>query len=54
MAKDNHSILFSKTKLPETGPWPTEDPFLFCVHHNDNYPKQKMIYLQMYLYLEDI
>tara|TARA_Y100001980_G_C14538044_1_gene315151 strand:+ start:733 stop:1803 length:1071 start_codon:yes stop_codon:yes gene_type:complete len=26
------------TSLPETGPWPTLDPFLFCVHHNDNYP----------------
>ena len=24
--------------LPQ-GPWPTEDPFLFCVHHNDQYPK---------------
>ena len=23
--------------LPE-GPWPTLDPFLFCVHHDDNYP----------------
>ena len=21
------------------GPWKTFDPFLFCVHHNDNYPK---------------
>lgn len=20
-------------------PWPTEDPFLFCVHHHDAYPK---------------
>ena len=20
------------------GPWPTLDPFLFCVHHDDNYP----------------
>jgi hypothetical protein len=20
-------------------PWPTPDPFLFCVHHNDRYPK---------------
>ena len=40
MAKDNHSIL-SITELPETGPWPTEDPFLFCVHHNDNYPAAK-------------
>ena len=27
------------TALPETGPWPTIDPFLFCVHHNDKYPK---------------
>lgn len=26
------------TTLPESGPWPTIDPFLFCVHHNDNYP----------------
>ncbi len=24
--------------LPATGPWPTRDPFLFCVHHNDAYP----------------
>ena len=21
------------------GPWPTIDPFLFCVHHNDAYPR---------------
>jgi quercetin 2,3-dioxygenase len=26
------------TPLPSAGPWPTEDPFLFCVHHNDVYP----------------
>ncbi len=25
-------------KLPPSGPWPTLDPFLFCVHHNDRYP----------------
>jgi quercetin 2,3-dioxygenase len=26
--------------LPEgTTPWPTRDPFLFCVHHLDRYPK---------------
>ena len=25
--------------LPSTGPWPTTDPFLFCVHHNDRYPR---------------
>jgi len=24
--------------LPESGPWPTTDPFLFCVHHDDTYP----------------
>jgi len=24
--------------LPSAGPWPTIDPFLFCVHHNDLYP----------------
>ena len=37
MGKDNHSLL-SMMELPETGPWPTVDPFLFCVHHDDNYP----------------
>ena len=26
------------SKLPQDGPWPTKDPFLFCVHHKDNYP----------------
>jgi len=25
--------------LPAGRPWPTPDPFLFCVHHNDRYPK---------------
>ena len=25
-------------RLPSAGPWPTRDPFLFCVHHNDEYP----------------
>ena len=24
--------------LPSGGPWPTSDPFLFCVHHHDDYP----------------
>ncbi len=23
---------------PSPSPWPTVDPFLFCVHHNDRYP----------------
>jgi len=40
MKKDNNSIL-SITELPKNGPWPTNDPFLFCVHHNDNYPLAK-------------
>jgi len=26
------------TRLPSAGPWPTNDPFLFAVHHNDNFP----------------
>ena len=26
------------TPLPSSGPWPTDDPFLFCVHHQDAYP----------------
>ena len=38
MKKNNDSII-SITKLPDIGPWPTVDPFLFCVHHNDNYPQ---------------
>ncbi len=25
--------------LPSSGPMPTADPFLFCVHHCDDYPK---------------
>ncbi len=32
-------IIKEITALPEIGPWPTIDPFLFCVHHNDKYPK---------------
>ncbi|MEO6124509.1 MAG: pirin family protein [Ilumatobacteraceae bacterium] len=24
--------------MPLGSPWPTIDPFLFCVHHNDSYP----------------
>ena len=32
-------IIKQITALPESGPWPTIDPFLFCVHHNDKYPK---------------
>ena len=32
-------IIKQITALPESGPWPTIDPFLFCVHHIDKYPK---------------
>jgi len=31
------SPIISTAKL-ESMPWPTMDPFLFCVHHLDNYP----------------
>ena len=31
--------LLNSTALPAQGVWPTKDPFLFCVHHNDQYPK---------------
>ena len=27
-------------RLPAQGPWPTRDPFLFIVHHNDHYPRE--------------
>ncbi len=27
--------------LPSSGPWPTADPFLFCVHHVDAYPRSR-------------
>ena len=30
--------MFKISELPETGQWPTTDPFLFLVHHHDNYP----------------
>ena len=33
------SNMFKTSKLPNIGPWPTLDPFLFCVHHNDSYPR---------------
>lgn len=31
------SILSSRP-LPLSGPYPTLDPFLFCVYHKDDYP----------------
>ena len=33
----SENVIEEITSLP-AGPWPTEDPFLFCVHHNDQYP----------------
>lgn len=30
-----------KRIIPLQFPWQTEDPFLFCVHHRDEYPKAK-------------
>ena len=36
--KESQSML-KISALPESGPWPTSDPFLFCVHHNDQYPQ---------------
>ena len=41
LAAKEHTLanpIRSIKSLPQ-GPWPTEDPFLFCVHHNDQYPK---------------
>jgi quercetin 2,3-dioxygenase len=32
--------IFKISALPQgAAPWPTQEPFLFCVHHNDLYPK---------------
>ena len=33
------SPILSEQALPQMGPMPTADPFLFCVHHCDDYPK---------------
>jgi len=36
----HQAAIIATTKLPPSPePWPTIDPFLFCVHHNDIYPK---------------
>ena len=32
------SMIVNQKPLPSQGPWPTLDPFLFCVHHLDAYP----------------
>uniref|UniRef100_A0A7S2UL16 Pirin N-terminal domain-containing protein n=1 Tax=Attheya septentrionalis TaxID=420275 RepID=A0A7S2UL16_9STRA len=32
------SPILTQTALPTSGPYPTQDPFLFCVYHKDQYP----------------
>lgn len=32
------NAIIRATKLPVSGPYPTLDPFLFCVYHKDEYP----------------
>jgi redox-sensitive bicupin YhaK (pirin superfamily) len=32
------AAILRATKLPVSGPYPTLDPFLFCVYHKDEYP----------------
>ena len=36
---DGPESILEIVELPSSGPWPTRDPFLFCVHHNDAYPQ---------------
>ncbi|MEM9695598.1 MAG: pirin family protein [Myxococcota bacterium] len=38
-AGDGERALVRVEPLPQRPPWPTEDPFLFCVHHRDAYPQ---------------
>ncbi|MBT0569477.1 pirin family protein [Curvibacter sp. CHRR-16] len=33
-----HALIGMAALPPGPSPWPTIDPFLFCVHHNDAYP----------------
>lgn len=33
------SAILSTQALPVAGPYPTADPFLFCVYHKDHYPR---------------
>ena len=32
------SAIIRASALPISGPYPTLDPFLFCVYHKDDYP----------------
>ncbi|HEX2882687.1 MAG TPA: pirin family protein [Polyangiaceae bacterium] len=37
---ESRSPVLNITPLPVApSPWPTQDPFLFCVHHDDRYPR---------------
>ena len=39
MSAPKASPILETVPLPAgTAPWPTRDPFLFCVHHYDHYP----------------
>ncbi len=35
---DPHPVVNVTVLPPAPTPWPTPDPFLFCVHHDDRYP----------------
>jgi len=39
MTKTIGSALLSVKPLPTAGPYPTGDPYLFCVYHKDEYPQ---------------
>lgn len=37
---ESRAAVTNLTPLPAAAtPWPTQDPFLFCVHHDDRYPR---------------
>ena len=38
MTKAIGSAILSARPLPTSGPYPTGDPYLFCVYHKDDYP----------------
>jgi redox-sensitive bicupin YhaK (pirin superfamily) len=37
-AKDNEGAEAIRKVIPLGFPWQTQDPFIFCVHHDDHYP----------------
>lgn len=38
ISKIMSSAILRASPLPVSGPYPTLDPFLFCVYHKDDYP----------------